>query len=254
MEYTVKKLAKLSGITVRALHYYDQIGLLKPNSVKANGYRVYNDRELEMLQQIMFFRELGFSLRKIKQIVQDNDFNVLQALTEQRTLLTIKKKRLENLLLTIDKTFNSLKEGESMSDDAKFSAFSDQNYQKYKNEVESRWGNTKAYIQSMKKVGKMSKKNLDDIKVEAEDIYATIANLYMQGLIVESLEVQNQIERFYQHLGNFYEPSYEMFKNLGYMYVDDERFKEFYEKRAKGLAHFMRDAMAYYANKHNKNA
>jgi DNA-binding transcriptional MerR regulator len=252
MQYTVNKLANLAGISVRTLHYYDEIGLLKPSFTKENGYRFYEEKELLKLQQILFFRELEFPLEEIIKIVNAPDFNKLEALVDQKKLLELKKKRIEGLLTAITKTILSLKGGETMSNDDTFSAFNDPTYQKHKDEVEERWGKTDAYKQSMERVGKMSKADLERVKVEGEEIARSTAECMTKGFASDSPEVQKQVDRFYQHLRHFYEPSYAMFKGLGQMYVDDPRFTEVYEKRAKGFAIFMRDAMSYYADEHEK--
>lgn len=247
MSFTIKQLSKIAGISIRALHYYDEIGLLKPSYIKQNGYRVYEEKELQKLQQILFFRELEFPLDKIKQIMSSPSYDQLSALEDQKKLLTIKKERVGKLLQTIQKTIKSLKGGEYMSNDDKFSPFNDPVYQKYKDEAEKRWGNTDAYEQSMERVGKMSKAELDRVKAEGEEISNSAAGLMKKGFSSGSPEVQEQVDRFYRHLHNFYDPGYEMFKGLGQMYVDDPRFTQVYEKRAKGFAKFMRDAMAFYA-------
>jgi DNA-binding transcriptional MerR regulator len=248
MNYTVKQLAKLAGISVRTLHYYDEVGLLKPSFVKMNGYRFYEEKELIKLQQILFFRELDFSLDKIKQIMESPEFDSVAALSDQKKLLELKKKRIEGLLQTISKTITAMKGGDFMSNDDTYSAFNDPTYKKYKDEVEERWGNTDAYKQSKERVGKMSKADLDRVKAEGEAIARTTAELMVKGFSHDSAEVQKQVDLFYQHLHNFYDPSPEMFRGLGQMYVDDPRFTKVYEDRAKGFAIFMRDAMAYYAD------
>jgi DNA-binding transcriptional MerR regulator len=252
MKYTIKQIAKLAGISVRTLHYYDEINLLKPAFIKDNGYRYYEEAQLEKLQQILFFRELEFPLDQIKQIIQLPDFNSLQRLKDQKQLLELKRQRIDKLITTIDRTMTSLKGGVTMSTDQKFSAFNDPSYQKYKDEVVQRWGNTQAYQQSMQKVGKMSKDELEKVKAEGEDIADSIGILLAQGFSANSSEVQQQIDRFYHHLHNFYDLSYEMFKNLGQMYVDDPRFTAYYENRRKGLAAFMGKAMAQYADDQTK--
>lgn len=253
MHYTVKQLAKIAGVSVRALHYYDEIGLLKPSFIKENGYRCYEEKELLKLQQILFFRELDFPLEKIKDIMKSTDYDALSALSDQQKLLEIKKQRIEKLLRTIRKTIVSLKGGEHMVTDDTFSAFTDPTYQKYKDEVEKKWGDTKAYKQSRERFGKLSKADLERIKAESEDIAQMIAGLMTKGFAFDNNDVQEQINRFYRHLHHFYDPSYELFKGLGQIYVDDARFTQYYEKRAKGLAVFMRDAMVFYADEHLKN-
>jgi DNA-binding transcriptional MerR regulator len=249
MKYTVKQLSQLAGISIRTLHYYDQIGLLKPSFIKSNGYRYYEEKELIKLQQVLFFRELDFPLEKIKEIMESPTFDPSVALADQKKLLELKRKRIDGLLRTIEQTIVAVKGGEHMSDDAKYAAFNDPEYQKHKDEVEERWGNTDAYKQSMQRVGKMSKVDLERVKAEGEAIARETAELMQKGFSSDSPEVQKQVDRFYQHLHNFYDPSYELFKGLGQMYVDDPRFTKVYEDRAKGFAVFMRDAMAYYADK-----
>jgi len=252
MEYTVKKLAKLAGISVRTLHYYDEIDLLKPSYIRDNGYRYYSEKELARLQQIMFFRELEFPLEKIKEIMDSPGFDPLAALSDQKNLLELKKKRLEGLIKTIDKTITSLEGGETMSDDKKYSGFNDPEYLKYKDEVEKKWGNTDAYKQSMDRVGKMTREDLSRVKKDGEDIRQRVGELMVKGLTPDSPQVQEQIGRFYKHLRNFYDPTPEMFKGLGNMYLTDPRFTKVYEDTAKGLATFMRDAMAYYSDSESK--
>src|SRR5260370_12940903 len=117
MVYTVKQLAKVAGVTVRTLHYYDAIGLLKPSRVKEKGYRWYEEKELVKLQQILFFRELEFPLDDIVQLLNTPEYDTLEALADQKTLLEMKRARLDGLLETIDNTMKRLKEGEKMSTD-----------------------------------------------------------------------------------------------------------------------------------------
>lgn len=250
MLYTVKKVSQIAGISVRTLHFYDRKGLLKPAIKKENGYRYYGDEELIKLQQILFFKELDFSLDKIKALLNSPGFDPSQALKEQKKMLEIKKHRLENLIAVIDASIIQEKGGEKMNNNKKFSVFKDKTYQKYKDEVIKKWGHTDAYKQSMERVSKMSKVDFENVKAEGEDIANQMALLLKTGLSSNSPKVQKQIDRFYKHLQNFYDPTYEMFKGLGEMYVSDERFTEYYEKRATGLAVFMKDAMVFYADQH----
>jgi DNA-binding transcriptional MerR regulator len=251
MNYTVKRLATMAGISVRTLHYYDEIGLLKPSFInRENGYRFYEEKELLKLQQILFFRELDFSLETIRGIMESPNFDSVAALLDQKKLLELKRKRIDRLLRTISKTIIAAKGGEFMNNDDAYSAFDDPDYQKYKDEVEMRWGNTNAYKQSQERLRKMTKADLDQIKADGEAIARDTAELMKKGFSCVSPEVQKQIDRFYKHLHHFYDPTYEMFKGLGQMYVDDPRFTKYYEDRAEGLAVFMRDAMAYYVEQH----
>lgn len=254
MKYTVKLLADIAQISVRTLHFYDEIGLLKPAFTEKNGYRYYTDKEVGLLQQILFFRELDFSLDQIKKIMKSTSYDSAKALHDQRRLLELKQKRLTNIITLLDKTINSMKGGDSMKNNDKFSAFSDPAYQKYKNEVEERWSNTEAYKQSMERVSRLSKSEFEKIKKEGGEITSAIAGLMKKGFEPENPEVQKEIERYFKYLHHFYDPGYEIFRGLGEMYVSDSRFTQFYEKIAKGLAVFMRDSMIIYADsKLNKN-
>jgi DNA-binding transcriptional MerR regulator len=248
MTYTIHELAKLAGVTVRTLHYYDEAGLLKPSSIRENGYRQYGKKELGILQQILFFRELEFPLAKIRSVMESPDYDEITVLSVQKKLLEEKRGKTDRLIALITDTIESLKGGETMRDDTKFSAFNDPTYQKHKDEAEKRWGNTDAYKQSQERVGKLTKEEWIKIKAEGEVITQSIAGMFSAGKPAGSADVQEQIDRFYRHLHHFYDPGYEMFKGLGQMYVDDPRFTEHYEKRVKGLAVFMRDAMAVYAD------
>ncbi|GAC1472046.1 MAG: MerR family transcriptional regulator [Ktedonobacteraceae bacterium] len=250
MGYTVKQLARLAGVTVRTLHYYDEIGLLKPSFIQDNGYRCYEEKELLKLQQILFFRELEFPLEDIVQILDTPGYSALAALADQRHLLEMKRARFDGLLATIDETMKTLREGGKMSTDDLFASFADSQIEQYKEEAKARWGTTDAYKQSMERVRQLTKKELDQIQEEGQAITLALSKLMAQG--IANAEVQQQIERHFQHINRFYDCSYEMYSNLGNMYVEDTRFAENYNKFAPHLAEFMRDAIAHYCNAHTK--
>ena len=251
MRYTVNKLATLAGISVRTLHYYDEIGLLKPSVVANNGYRYYEDRELIRLQQILFFRELEFSLDDIKRMLNRPDFSVIDALKDQKKLMRLKQKRLDGLIYSIDKTIRTMTSKQKITDDELYDAFKDHDVKQYQDEVKERWGNTDAYKQSMKKVGKMTKKEMEQLKEDGKKHTAAIADAMDKG--IASPEVQALIKKSHEGINFFYDCSLEMFRNLGKMYVDDPRFAANYEKVRSGLAIFMRDAIAYYCDQNTNN-
>jgi DNA-binding transcriptional MerR regulator len=246
MSYTVKKLAQMTGLTVRALHHYDQIGLLKPSKIGENGYRYYEHPDLLKLQQILFFRELDFSLETIVSIINSPELMPLQILEEQRKLLKLKKKRLEKMLFTIEKTIQKMKRGETMTDDSLFSNFSDEESKKYQKEAKERWGHTKAYQQSINRTKTWTKAKWDEVKHEGQTI--TLAMASVMDCNPADPKVQQIVEKFFQHINRFYDLTPEFFRNLGQMYVDDPRFTATYEKIKPGLAIFMRDAMEVFAN------
>lgn len=248
--YTVNQLSKLASISVRTLHYYDEIGLLKPAQTLENGYRQYGEEELLKLQQILFFRELDFSLEEIQRILASPNFNRLEALRDQRNLIELKKKRLNRLIATIDKTIQKLNNEITMNDQDLYGGLSDEQQKKYAEEAKQRWGHTDAYKESMKRYAKMSKDDLKKIQEEGHKLMLEIVANMDKG--ATSPEVQKLIARHYDGLRTWYEPNLEMYRGLANMYVDDSRFAAFYEKYAPGLAVFMRDAMLAYADSQTK--
>ncbi len=250
MSYTVNKLAKLSGISVRTLHYYDEVGLLKPSGIKENGYRYYEEKELLRLQQILFYRELEFSLDAIKNIIDNPKFNMMEALVDHKKLLESKKKRIETLLSTIDTTITNMKGGGSMGSDDLYQGFSDEEMKKLQEEAKAKWGYTDAYKQSIQRTKHWTKKDYDKAGKDQRDITKEMADLFKSGKSIDNEKVQNVIEKHYQYINQFYDAPIKMYRNLGHMYVDDPRFTAYYDNFAKGLAVFVRDAIGYYCDHH----
>lgn len=245
-EYFIQQLASLAGVSVRTLHYYDEIGLLTPDHIKSNGYRYYGEKQLLLLQQILFFKELEFPLDEIKRILKSPHFDMETALQEQKKMLVLKSKRVEKLIQTINKTLRSMKQDEKLQDEELYDAFKDDDVKQYQQEAKDRWGNTDAYKQSMARVGKMTKAQMQKLKEDGKAHTQMIADNMHKG--VEHADVQALIEKSFQGVNFFYDCSLEMFRNLGKMYVEDPRFTASYEKFAPGLAVFMRDAIAYYCD------
>lgn len=243
----VKELALLVGISVRTLHHYDAIGLLKPDRITESGYRVYSSHNLEMLQQILFFRELGFSLKQIQSIVTGPDFNRLEALKQHREMLLEKCHRLHQLVQTVEKTILYVQGELEMSDTEKFKGF-DFSRNPYEKEARQRWGDkavneSNDKLKSIKNAGK-----IEELQDEISGVYLQLAEL-RQGA-PDSSEAQEAIGKWYallQRMGNY---SLEAFRGLGQMYVEDERFTKNIDQFGEGLALFMRDAMAIYADVH----
>lgn len=250
MHYTVHQLAKVAGISVRTLHFYDEKGLLKPSFIKANGYRYYTEKEVSLLQQILFFRELEFPLEKIRTIMLSPHYDETAVLEDQKKLLLVKKERLENLLRTIDKTIASRKGGDRMSTDDMVGGFTKKQMEEYQKEAEERWGDTDAWKQSQQRTKHFTKADYDRLAKDGAAWTQKMADVMQKGFAVDSPEVQTMIGQHYNALRTFYEPNYEMYQGLGQMYVDDTRFAAYYEKFATGLAVFMRDAMVFFAKKH----
>jgi len=246
MEYSVKQLADLAGISVRTLHYYDQAGLLKPAGLKRNGYRFYQDRELLKLQQILFFRELDFPVLEIKRVINSPDFNMLAALKDQKKLIGLKKNRLDRLVKTIEKTIDKITKDKIMNDQDLYGSFSEAEMEQYAEEAKARWGHTEAYKESQKRFEKMSKDDLANIQKEGDALMKELVAHMNEG--AGSNKIQELIGKHFNNLRHFYEPSLEMYRGLANMYVEDKRFAAYYEKYAKGLAEFMREAMIAYCD------
>jgi len=236
----VKEVADLAGISVRTLHHYDEIGLLIPEETTKAGYRVYSDKNLETLQQILFFKELGFPLKKIKEIIDSPSFDRQEALEMQHNMLLEKKRRLDKMIRTIEKTIKHSKGGIQMSYQEKFESF-DFSHNPYEQEAREKWGN-KAVDEASEKVKNMN--SFDQAKFN--EIYRKLAAI--RNLSPDSEEAQEGINEWYELLNKMGNYSLEAFKGLGQMYVDDERFTKNIDQFGEGLAKFMSDAMAFYAD------
>lgn len=249
MEYKIKEVAELVGVTVRTLHYYDEIGLLKVSKLTEAGYRIYTESDLDTLQQILFFRELDFSLQQIKSIMNNPNFDKKHALEGQKDILTKKKKRLEKIINSIDKTIGNMKKGENKDMADMFKAFDMSEVynqqKKYEKEVKEKYGNTSAYVESQKKTKKYNKEDWSRISEESNIIFENIAKLMDRK--VDDPEVQREIENWRNHItNNFYNCTKEIFVGLGQMYIYDERFTKNIDKVKPGLAKFLSEAIEFY--------
>ncbi len=251
MEYTVKRLGELAGVSVRTLHYYDQIDLLKPAGVRANGYRVYSERELLRLQQIIFLRELDFELERIKRIFDSPRYDPLGALEDQRELLSLKRERLGKMVRLIDKTIKHMKDQrkEKVTEADLRACFEDGKYDAYKAEAEERWG-ADQINRSENIMKNMTKAELAALQAEGDAVNRELARVMDRG--AGSPKAQAAIGRHYEYIIRFYDPSWpllEIYRGLGDMYVDDPRFKANYDKYRPGLAEFLREAMNIFCDR-----
>lgn len=244
--YTVKKLAELAGVSVRTLHYYDKEGLLPPAFRTANGYRHYGEDAVIRLQQILFFRELDFSLEDTKKILSRPDFNVLEALEQHRVLLQKRQARLKELLSTVDRTVKKLKGEKEMSIKDYYKGFSGEQIEKYRKEVKERWGEN-VLKESETRVIKMGPKKFEETQKEGEVIFRVIADNMDKGH--KSAEVQAQVAKWRDWLEHFHHYSDEALLGLGQMYSQHPDFKAFYDKIKPGLAEFFTKAIEHYMNK-----
>lgn len=245
MVYTVKAVADLAGVSVRTLHHYDSIGLLKPARVSESGYRLYSDHELELLQQILFFRELGFGLQQIRQIVQSSGFDRKQALLDHKKALLARQQRLERLIRSIDRTLDTMERGVEMDKKDMFDGFDPSQYEE---EARERWGHTEAYKESMRRTKAYTKADWDAIGRESHEIEQGIAARMDRD--PSDPEVQEFIRRHHQQINDrFYQCPVEIYRGLGEMYVADPRFTAHYDQIKPGLAQFMQAAMNVYCDR-----
>lgn len=244
----VKETAELAGISVRTLHHYDEIGLLVPDTITESGYRLYSEANLERLQQILFFKELGFSLERIKQILDSPDFNREEALELQRRMLLEKRSRLDKMITMIDKTIQHAKGEIEMTNREKFEGF-DFSSNPYEQEARERWGD-EAVNKANKAVEGLNKEEQGALAEQTNAIYRKLAVLRADS--PDSAEAQKAIGEWYSFITRFGNYTPEAFKGLGEMYVEDERFRNNIDRFGEGLAVFMRDAMAVYAEGLNK--
>ncbi|MEH7355529.1 MerR family transcriptional regulator [Neobacillus drentensis] len=254
MEYTVQKLAHLAGVSTRTLRYYDEIGILKPARINSSGYRIYGQEEVNRLQQILFYRELGVSLDRIKTIVTAPSFDGAAALREHREKLLEKKEQLELLIANVEKTI-SLTEGRiQMSNKERFEGFKkkmiEENEKKYGKEIREKYGDD-TINRSNAKAMNMTQEQHDEVTALAEQVTATLAEAFKTGDPAGDL-AQKAADLHKQWLCFFWnEYSKEAHAGLAQMYVEDERFKAYYDKEQPGTAEFLRDAINIYTGSKN---
>lgn len=250
--YKIREVADLAGVSVRTLHHYDHIGILNPVRTGGNGYRLYGEEELARLQQILFFREMDFSLDKIKQILDDPEFDQEQALNTHRKILMEKRNRLERMIDSVEQTLQSLEGGREMSNKDRFDPFDkseiEAHQKKYEKEVEERWGDSPAYKESQKKTASYTKEDWKRIQEEGYEIDRQIIARMDQG--PEDQEVQRLIREKRQHItDNFYYCTPEIYRGLADMYVNDHRFTKNIDKLKEGYAAFLHKAMHAYCDR-----
>ena len=242
-QYSVKKLAKMSGVSARTLHYYDEIGLLTPSRNPHNGYRLYRQGDLLRLQQILFLRELGLSLEEIQAVLDRPDFDLLGALEQHRQALLERQERLARLVRTVDRTILALKGNIAMDNKELFEGFSEEQQQEYEAEAEQLWG-SETVNQSRQRWGSYSDEKKRQIFEEGKQIYLDLVAAMPHG--PTSPQAQAGIARWHQNIRYFYEPTKEIMLGLADGYNDDPRFAKFFERIHPGLNKFMRQAIQHY--------
>jgi DNA-binding transcriptional MerR regulator len=249
MRYTVKQLSDLAGVTIRTLHYYDEIGLLNPSAHGENGYRYYGDESLLRLQQILFYRELDLPLDQIKKIMESPGFDLLSALASHREQLLKRIAQTERLIATVDDTILHLKGKKEMSKRQFFEAFSDEQQAEYEKEAMQIYdpATVKAANKKWKNYSPAEKQRIGE---EGNAVYEHILLAMPKG--ASSPEAQAGVERWRRHLEYFWVPNDEQLLGLVDLYNNDPRFKANYDKIDPHLAKFMREAVTIYVSNRKK--
>lgn len=270
--YTVRQTAVLAGITVRTLHHYDEIGLLRPAQRSDAGYRMYGRQELLRLQQILFYRELDMPLAEIRAVLSDPEFDILESLEDHRQALRRRSKRLEELIRTVERTMDEIRgERAMLTDEDLYRGFSRETVDKLKAESEERWSEEYARVDA--NIRRMSKEQWQEIQAEGEAINRELAALVGSGegesndgaprsdgradspagesandlLDPAGPKAQALVERHHAWIEHFYEADATRYSGLADMYVADERFSAHYDAYAPGLSRFLSAAMKHYA-------
>ena len=240
---SVKEFAELTGVSVRTLHYYDEINLLKPAEIdKNNGYRFYDKTVLERMQEILFYRELDFPLKSICEILSSPDYDKQKALSEQKKLLILKKERLERIISAIDNAEES---------EVVMKALNNNDYEaarkQYEAEAKERWGKTEAYKEHTDKTKNYSKDKWQSVTDGLDSIFGEFAECMKGGSTPDSEAAKALAEKLQKHItDNFYTCTNEILLGLGQMYVCDERFTQNIDKHGVGTAEFVNKAIIEY--------
>lgn len=249
--YTVSELARLSGVSVRTLHHYDEVGLLKPACVGANGYRYYGREELLRLQQILVHRELGFRLAEIAEALDAQGFDRIAALKAQRARLAAEAARYRRLVRTLDQTLASLEGDADMDDKDLYRGFSPEKQTEHEAWLVDRYGEgmRERIAASKAAVKGFSKADIDRLQAEAEGVEAALAKAMGEGLPADSAAVQGLMPRHFDFVRAFWnrEPTREAYTGLGKLYQENPDFRARYDGRAAGLTDYLAEAMRVFA-------
>lgn len=249
MEYLVQKLGRMAGISTRTLRYYDEIGILKPARVNSSGYRIYGQSEVDRLQQILFYRELGVSLESIRDIINSPAFDGAKALKEHRGKLLVRREQLDVLIANVDKTLAMTEGRMTMTNKEKFEGFkqkmTEDNETKYGKEIRAKYGD-KQVDKSNDKLKGMTEEQYAEVEELRGAIMATLAEAFATG--DPAGELAQKAADLHRQWLNFYWNGYtkEAHAGLAQMYVDDERFTTYYDDKQPGRAAFFRDAVYIY--------
>ena len=247
---TVGQLAERSGVTVRTLHHYDEIGLLRPSARSAAGYRLYSAGDLLRLQHVVVYRRLGFALDEIGALLDDPDADVAGHLRRQRASVMSRLDELNDLVTALDRALEAEMSGVNLTREEQrelFGEFSEE----YRREARERWGDTDAWRQSRERTSRYTKEDWVAIKAEGDAVNAALVAAKRAGAAPDSTAAMDAAEAHRRHIEErFYDIDHAFHRCLGDMFVADERFTATYEELEPGLAAWFRDAIAANADRH----
>ncbi|WP_329289469.1 MerR family transcriptional regulator [Streptomyces sp. NBC_01455] len=251
MSYSVGEVAGFAGVTVRTLHHYDEIGLLVPSGRSHAGHRRYGDTDLDRLQQILFYRELGFPLDEVAALLDDPEADPRAHLRRQHDLLTARIEKLQKMAAAVEHAMEARTMGINLTPEEKFEVFGDKDPEAHAEEAEQRWGGTEAYAESQRRAARYTKDDWKRMQAEVASWGERYDALMEAGEPAAGECAMDMAEEHRLHITRwFYACSYEMHRGLGEMYVADERFKEFYDSMRPGLAEHLKEAIAANATRH----
>ncbi|MER5531074.1 MerR family transcriptional regulator [Streptomyces sp. NPDC002677] len=251
MSYSVGQVARFAGVTVRTLHHYDEIGLLVPGERSPAGHRRYGDADLDRLQRVLFYRELGFPLEEVAALLDDPEADPRARLRRRHELLTARIEKLRKMAEAVEHAMEARRMGINLTPEERFEVFGDKDPEQYADEAEQRWGGTDAYAESQRRAARYTKADWQRMKAEADDWGERYAALVNQGEPPTGARAMDMAEEHRRHISAwFYDCPYEMHRCLAGMYVSDERFKAFYDSMAPGLAEHLKGAIEANAARH----
>jgi DNA-binding transcriptional MerR regulator len=249
--HPVGAVSRIAGVTVRTLHHYDEIGLLRPSGRTESGYRVYSDADLERLQRVLCYRELGFGLDEITAILDDPAVDPVDHLRRQHALLTGRIERLRRMVAAVQRTMEARTMGVRLDPQEMFEVFGDADVAGHTAEAEERWGETAAWTESRRRTASYTKEDWKRLMGEQQEVQGAFAAAMAAGTPADGPEAMELAERHRLHIDRWFYPCpHAMHRGLGDMYVDDPRFAANYEKLAPGLQRYVRDAIHANAARH----
>ncbi|MEO5833287.1 MAG: MerR family transcriptional regulator [Nakamurella sp.] len=240
--YTVGEVAHLAGVTVRTLHHYGEIGLLVPGERTGSGYRLYTDADLDRLTRILYYRDLGFALDAIADLL-DAAHDPGQHLRRQHTLLTERLVRVQAMVTAIEKEMEAAMSGTELTAEEKLEIFGDTYDPAYEVEAHQRWGDTEAWRQSQERTQRYDKGDWQQVRTDTDALNARLVGVFRSGAAPGSAAADTVVEEHRAAINVFYDCDHTMQRHLADMYLADERFTKTYEDLSPGLTQWLHDAI-----------